>query len=132
VTPQPFLTHDGQHRTELVVRFTHLQVDNLCFSLRKNHHGAINTVRIQTPQLRATDLTVALDGLGVLGQQLSLRSLPQITNTPLTQPRDPGFLPINLGNGLLNIGGTFRWVNTHGFQVQHLNVHNSPHQPECY
>jgi hypothetical protein len=135
ITPQPFRTRDGQRRTELVLRFTHLHVRGLCFSLRKHHLGTPYTVHITIPTLTATDLTVgvdSLDGLGVLGQQLNLRHLLSTADTPLSPPRQRGFLPIQVGNGLLSIGGTFRWVNARGFDVTHLALHAGSRQPECF
>jgi hypothetical protein len=135
VTPQSLRSRDGQRRTEVVVHFTHLTIRGLCFSLRKDHRGTAETIRINTPELRAGELTLGLDSLddlGVLGQQLDLRKLPTIAGAPLSQPREPGFLPIQLGKGLFNVGGTFRWVNSHDFRVEHLGVHSTPPQQECY
>lgn len=131
ITPQPFRTRDGQRRTELVVRFSGLTVRDLCFSLRKP--GAGYTQRITIPVLHARDLTLALDsldGLGVLGRQLSLRALPSVV--PLGPPRGrPGFLPVRIGGGLLTLDGTFRWVQADGFHVEHLALHQGPRLPPC-
>jgi hypothetical protein len=142
VGTEPFVTREGDRRTEIVTRFNQLSVRDLCLSLRKRHRDLDYTIRILIPALRADNLTLgvdSLDGLGVLGQQISLR-LPEILDGPAvralpltkTADPDPGALPIRFGNGLFSVGGTVRWITAHDFRVDGITLRGGADQPECY
>lgn len=137
--PQRYQTRDGQRHTEVVVELRGLRVNGLCASLRVPTPLGAYVLRITGPHadltLTADDLTFALDnldGLGVLGRQLSLHSAESTLNGPLTHTSDPGFLPIQLGNMTLNIAITLRWITARNPHLRVLTLAGGRRQRECF
>jgi Family of unknown function (DUF6230) len=132
--PRAFQTRDGQRRTEVVVSMRDMEVRGLCASTRVPTPVGVYVLRITGPTITADTLSFAmdsLDGLGVLGQQLSLRHTTGLLSGSQRGSDESGFLPLQVGGMALNVSFTIRWITAHRFHLDGVTLAGGRGQREC-